>query len=426
MTKCTASPPYVTPEISDVEMLTAELVTTALIFAGVGALLTISVLSSRASAHLGVPVALLFLVVGMLAGSEGIGRIPFEDYSRTFRLGTGALCLILFDGGLHTSPRAIREVAAPAILLATIGVALTALIVAVAAHVVGYSWPNALLVGAIVSPTDAAAVFSAIASTGVRLRRRIELLLEVESGLNDPMAVILATALTVHAAGGGTLSIGGLVWEVVVQLLIGAILGAAIGWAGRWSVGRLNLPATGLYPAFTVGIAALAFALPTLAHGSGFLAVYVAGSALGAGELPEGEGIRRVHNALGDPPSCGGRTGHRHRARPGTGGAPSQRTRLPRALSVVAAGDGLRGVDGPSWRRADHPSHDSGAWRRSRGQGALRPGLLRRRRRSDRARRDNWLGGAAAGHRRSVGRAACAERAERLSCRIVPDPDAPL
>ena len=299
MTKCTASPPYVTPEISDVEMLTAELVTTALIFAGVGALLTISVLSSRASAHLGVPVALLFLVVGMLAGSEGIGRIPFEDYSRTFRLGTGALCLILFDGGLHTSPRAIREVAAPAILLATIGVALTALIVAVAAHVVGYSWPNALLVGAIVSPTDAAAVFSAIASTGVRLRRRIELLLEVESGLNDPMAVILATALTVHAAGGGTLSIGGLVWEVVVQLLIGAILGAAIGWAGRWSVGRLNLPATGLYPAFTVGIAALAFALPTLAHGSGFLAVYVAGSALGAGELPEGEGIRRVHNALG-------------------------------------------------------------------------------------------------------------------------------
>ena len=299
MTKCTASPPYVTPEISDVEMLTAELVTTALIFAGVGALLTISVLSSRASAHLGVPVALLFLVVGMLAGSEGIGRIPFEDYSRTFRLGTGALCLILFDGGLHTSPRAIREVAAPAILLATIGVALTALIVAVAAHVVGYSWPNALLVGAIVSPTDAAAVFSVIASTGVRLRRRIELLLEVESGLNDPMAVILATALTVHAAGGGTLSIGGLVWEVVVQLLIGAILGAAIGWAGRWSVGRLNLPATGLYPAFTVGIAALAFALPTLAHGSGFLAVYVAGSALGAGELPEGEGIRRVHNALG-------------------------------------------------------------------------------------------------------------------------------
>jgi cell volume regulation protein A len=291
--------PADTLEVSDADVLTAEPFATGLIFAGVGALLTISVMSSRASARLGVPLALLFLVVGMLAGSEGIGGIPFEDYSRTYRLGTGALCLILFDGGLHTSPRAMREVAAPAIVLATLGVILTAMIVAVAAHLAGYSWSDAFLVGAIVSPTDAAAVFSVITSSGVRLRRRIELLLEVESGLNDPMAVILATALTIQAAGGGSLSIGGLALDVVEELAIGLVLGFAIGWTARWSVRRLNLPATGLYPVFTVGIAALAFSLPTLAHGSGFLGVYIAGSTLGAGELPEEEGIRRVHNALG-------------------------------------------------------------------------------------------------------------------------------
>lgn len=280
-------------------LMVEEPTATALVFAGVGALLTVSVAASRASARLGVPVALGFLLIGMLAGSEAIGRIPFEDYRLTFRVGTGALCLILFDGGLNTPLRSIREVLAPATVLATVGVVITALLTAVAAHLLGFAWPSALLIGAIVSPTDAASVFSVLSSGGIELRRRVALILEVESGLNDPMAVILTAALTLNVARPGAFSFWALEIDVVRELVLGAVLGIVIGYAARWLIARLTLPATGLYPAFTVGIAALAFALPTLVHASGFLAVYIAGATLGADELTEQTEIRRVHGALG-------------------------------------------------------------------------------------------------------------------------------
>jgi len=271
---------------------------TALIFAGIGALLAISVASSRASVRLGVPVAFMFLMIGMLAGSEGIGGIPFEDYSLTFRLGTGALCLILFDGGMNTPARGIREVAAPAAVLATLGVVITALVAAAAARIFGFSWPNALLIGAIVSPTDAAAVFSVLTSGGVTLKRRVALLLEVESGLNDPMAVILTTALSVNLVHPGSVGVVSLIRDVVQELAIGATLGFLMGRGARWVIARLDLPATGLYSTFTVAVAALSFGLPTLVHGSGFLGVYVAGVTLGAGALAEHPEVRRVHDAL--------------------------------------------------------------------------------------------------------------------------------
>ncbi|MFL5606422.1 MAG: potassium/proton antiporter [Gemmatimonadaceae bacterium] len=271
---------------------------TAVMLTAFGGLLVASVALSRASARLGLPVALLFLLVGVLAGSEGLGHIAFEDYHFMFRVGTTALALILFDGGLNTPLASAREVLAPAVLLATLGVMATAALIAVAAHVFGVSWPMAFLLGSIVSSTDAAAVFSVLGATGTRLRRKVGLTLEVESGLNDPMAVILTTALTASLAGG-RFSAGMLARDVVVELVLGALIGFAIARAGRWLIVRIRLPAAGLYPAYTLALACLAFGVTTLLHGSGFLAVYVAGMTLGSGALPHAVGVRRVHDALG-------------------------------------------------------------------------------------------------------------------------------
>jgi cell volume regulation protein A len=275
-----------------------EPIATAVILTAFGGLLVASVALSRASARLGLPVALLFLLLGVLAGSEGLGHIAFEDYHFMFRVGTTALVLILFDGGLNTPFASARDVMAPAALLATLGVVATAALIAVAAHRFGVPWPMAFLLGSIVSSTDAAAVFSVLTATGTRLRRKVGLTLEVESGLNDPMAVILTTALTASLAGG-RLSAGALVVDVVVEMTLGAVIGWAIARAGRWLIVRIRLPAAGLYPAFTLALACLAFGVTTLLHGSGFLAVYVAGMTLGSGALPHAVGVRRVHDALG-------------------------------------------------------------------------------------------------------------------------------
>ena len=169
---------------------------TALLLTTCGLLLGVSVLFSRASQRTGVPIALLFLVVGMLAGSEGLGRIEFDDYHFAFRVGVVALALILFDGGLNTPLASVRRVLAPAGILGTAGVVGTAALVAVAAHALGLGWGGALLVGAVVSSTDAAAVFAVLRGSGLQLKRRVGVTLEVESGINDPVAVILTTVLT--------------------------------------------------------------------------------------------------------------------------------------------------------------------------------------------------------------------------------------
>lgn len=278
--------------------VSAEPIATAVLLTAFGGLLVASVALSRASARLGLPVALLFLLVGVVAGSEGLGHIAFEDYHFTFRVGTTALVLILFDGGLNTPLSSAREVLAPATVLATIGVVATAALVALAAHLLGIAWPMALLLGAIVSSTDAAAVFSVLTASGTRLRRNVSLTLEVESGLNDPMAVILTTALTASVAGQ-SLSAASLLRDVAIEMALGALLGWAIARVGRWIIVRIRLPAAGLYPAFTLALACLAFGVTTLLHGSGFLAVYVAGMTLGSGALPHAVGVRRVHDALG-------------------------------------------------------------------------------------------------------------------------------
>lgn len=276
-----------------------ELARFALLLLVFGVLLGVSVLFSRASERFGLPIALIFMVVGMLAGVDGPGGIEFGDFHLAFRLGTAALVLILFDGGLNTPLTAVRRAILPAGILATVGVAGTAALMAIGARLLlGFSWPLALLLGAIVSSTDAAAVFSVLRGSGLHLRKRLAATIEVESGLNDPMAMILTIVLTENLITPGGINLWRTPATVVLELAIGVAAGWAIGLGGRRLLMRLKLPAEGLYPVLTVALASLAFAMPTLMHGSGLLGVYVAGVTLGAGDLPYRAGIFRVHDAL--------------------------------------------------------------------------------------------------------------------------------
>jgi cell volume regulation protein A len=279
-------------------MIANEPYATALLLATGGLLLGVSVVFSRASQRTGVPIALLFIVVGMLAGSEGLGRINFDDYEFSFRVGVVALVLILFDGGLNTPLSAVRKTAAPAGILATFGVAGTAVLVAVVAHGLGLGWSEALILGAVVSSTDAAAVFAVLRGSGLQLKRRVGVTLEVESGINDPMAVILTTVLTQNLLTPGAESGFQIPIEVVVQLVVGAAVGVGVAYGGRHLLSRLSLSAGGLYPVVTMALALFAFGAATVGHGSGFLAVYLAGLLLGNGPLPYRAGLLRVHDAL--------------------------------------------------------------------------------------------------------------------------------
>lgn len=274
-----------------------ELATTAIALALGGVLMGLSVLASRAAGRVNVPVALIFLVIGMLAGSEGIGRVAFEDYALSFRVGTVTLVLILFDGGLSAAHASIRRVLGPGIVLATVGVLATAALVGLGARVMGFQWSEALLLGAVVSSTDASAVFAVLRGSGVAVGERVAATLELESGLNDPVAVILTIALT--AAEEGRVASGArLALDIGIELAVGCAGGLVVGFVGRWLVQRARPAATGLLPVLTIALAFVAFGATTLAHGSGFLATYVAGLVIGSGELPSRNALLRVHDAV--------------------------------------------------------------------------------------------------------------------------------
>jgi cell volume regulation protein A len=270
---------------------------TAVVLSALGVLLVLAALCSPLSERLGIPALVLFLVIGILAGSEGLGGIWFDDQALAFRIGIVALAMILFDGGLNTSMETFRRAARPALVLATAGVVLTAGAVALFALWLGLTLPVALLVGSVVSSTDAAAVFSVLRGMGVQLKSTTSALLEVESGLNDPMAVLLTLVAVEVALGAENLG-----WEtlglLVQQIVVGAAGGVAVGFAGRFFLRLVRLPVAGLYPVLTIGIALAAFGLPTLLNGSGFLAVYIAGLLLASGPLPYRAGVKRVHDAM--------------------------------------------------------------------------------------------------------------------------------
>jgi cell volume regulation protein A len=262
-----------------------------------GALIALAALVTRASRP-SVPVALLFLGVGMLAGSEGLGGIAFDDHVLAYQLGTIALVLILFDGGLSTRFAHVRPFVGPAITLATLGVVVTTGVVAAGAHALGLPWTQAILLGAVVSPTDAAAVFSVLRGSGIHLQHRVGATIELESGLNDPMAVLLTVAMT-EVASGDRSALVSLIWRVPMELAIGAAVGFAVAQGGRIALRRMPPSVAGLIPVVTTATAAIAYGGATVLHGSGLLAVYVAGLAFGAtNDLPDRAGVRRIHDFL--------------------------------------------------------------------------------------------------------------------------------
>jgi cell volume regulation protein A len=275
----------------------AEPFPTAVALVVIGVLMLLSVLLSRASGRVGMPVSLFFLGLGMLSGEQGLGGIKFANFGFTFRLGTVALVLILFDGGLNTPLKIIRQGLKPAMALASFGVLGTAALVAVCAHWMGFSWQEGCLLGAIVSPTDAAVVFNVLRGSGVHLKERLSATLEMESGLNDPIAVILTVALTQIVYQGRPLH-WHMLLEIPIHIGVGLVFGIGLGHFGRLLFVRARLGAGGLYPILSLALAALAFGVPTLFHGSGFLSVYVASVILGNGPMPYRTGTLHVHNSV--------------------------------------------------------------------------------------------------------------------------------
>ena len=268
----------------------------AMLLAGV--LLLLGIASSKFSARLGVPVLVLFLSVGMLAGSEGLGRIPFEDYALANNIGSVALALILFDGGLRTPLQAVRRVWKPALALSTVGVLLTSLITGLAAAwVLKLPLLQGLLVGSIVGSTDAAAVFSMLRSSGLRLPERLTATLEVESGANDPMAIFLTLGLIGVITGSADSPLA-LLWLFLGQFGVGTIAGLLVGRLATAAVNRINLDTPGLYPLLALAFALVAFGAAAVLGGSGFLAVYIAGIVLGSSSIVFRRGIFSFHDAI--------------------------------------------------------------------------------------------------------------------------------
>lgn len=262
-----------------------------------GVLLLLGIVSSKFSARLGMPVLVLFLAVGMLAGSEGIGRIEFADYELANALGSMALALILFDGGLRTTMRSVRSAWRPALSLATLGVLLTAVITGLAAAwILDVPLLHGALLGAIVGSTDAAVVFSVLRTSGLKLPERLSATLEIESGSNDPMAIVLTLGL-VQVITGAADSLSALVLLLLLQLGVGTVVGLAAGRLAAWVINRINLDAAGLYPLLAAGCGILAFGLAAGFGGSGFLAVYLAGIVLGNSDIVFKRGIFLFHDA---------------------------------------------------------------------------------------------------------------------------------
>lgn len=252
----------------------------ALLFLVVGGVLALSVVAAFAASRLGVPSLVAFLAFGMLLGSEGIGGFEFANPELARIIGSVCLVAILFEGGMSTSLRRLREAFVPAALLSTVCVVITALLTGLAAHYLfGLPWLYAMLLGAVVSSTDAAAVFATLRFT--KIRRRVARLIEAESGGNDPMAI----ALTVGFIGWiqqPEYNIGNLFLLLSQQLGIGLVAGLTLGAAAMYIFGRLPHSIGAFAPVASVAMAALTFGLTSVIGGSGFLAVYIVGLAIGS------------------------------------------------------------------------------------------------------------------------------------------------
>ena len=261
------------------------------------ALLLVGILSSLVASRFGAPLLLIFLGIGMLAGEDGPGGIAFNNYHATYLIGSVSLAIILFDGGMRAQLATFRPALRPGIALATVGVLLTAAITGGFARLAfGLSWPEAVLIGSIVASTDAAAVFFLVRTRGLELNQRVGVALEIESGMNDPVAVFATIMLVEGIRTGWQISAGHVLLALGEQAVIGTLAGVVGGFAISAAVNRLTLP-SGLQPLFVVTGAVFIFALAQTAHGSGFLAVYLAGLIVGNRPLRAHSNIVDFHDA---------------------------------------------------------------------------------------------------------------------------------
>ena len=248
-------------------------------------LVLLAVMVSKVSERFGIPILLLFLALGMLAGSEGLGGIYFDDPELTQWISTVALAIILFSGGMDTNWQSIQPVFKAGFSLATIGVLLTAGLMGIFIHLLlNLEWSLSLLIGAIASSTDAAAVFSLLRSKGVSLKGNLKPLLELESGSNDPMAIFLTIGILQFIQNPG-LKAGSLLLLFVMQMGIGFLIGWVMSRLSLFLINRLKLGYQGLYPVLAFALVFLTFGITTLLEGSGFLAVYILGLLLGRAEF---------------------------------------------------------------------------------------------------------------------------------------------
>jgi cell volume regulation protein A len=261
-------------------------------------LVILSILTIKLSARFGIPSLTLFLIIGMLAGSDGLGGLYFDNPQLVQTVGVIALVLILFSGGLDTEWTGVRPVLWNGLALSTIGVVLTALLVGWFVSVVQHlSFLEGLLLGAIVSSTDAAAVFMVLRARNARIPKRLANLLELESGSNDPMGVVLVLAIIQLLINPAT-SLGELLGFFVVQMTVGAVLGLAMGELIRWTLNTVKLELTGIYPVLSIAFAILTYGLTAQLRGSGFLAVYLAGLFLRRRPVAHQRSLVHFHDGL--------------------------------------------------------------------------------------------------------------------------------
>jgi cell volume regulation protein A len=262
----------------------------------VGALLAGGIAVSQLGDRLRVPGLVLVIGLGMALGSDGLGLIHFDDYHLARSIGVVALAAILFEGGLAAGFPEIRPVLRPAIALALVGTTLTAVLTGLAASwLLDLSLLEGLLLGSILAATDGAAIFAIL--RGSTLRRRVARTLEGEAGLNDPVAVLLVLGFSAWITTEGY-NVIDMAQAFVVELGVGAVAGLAVGAAGVALLKRLPLTTPGLYPVASMALGGIAFGVGDVLHGSGFLAIYLAGLTLGSAPIAEREAMATFHDGL--------------------------------------------------------------------------------------------------------------------------------
>lgn len=261
-------------------------------------LILISIALWKVSENLGLPSLVLFLLVGMAAGSDGLGKIYFEDIYTSQAIGIVALIFILFSGGMDTRWKSVKPILWSAVSLSTFGVLITTLVIGFSVHyLLHYGLTESLLLGAIISSTDAAAVFSVLRAKNTRLKGNIKPLLELESGSNDPIAIIL-TIVFIQALQTNEASVAGIIFYLLLQLIIGAVIGYLSGRLMILIINQINFSFSALYPVFAITFAILIYSAASALHGSGILAAYIAAIVVGNHEFIQKKSMMRYFEGL--------------------------------------------------------------------------------------------------------------------------------